>query len=577
MIRSRMILLTLGMLMLSLSIHDSRGEVAAARLMTAKPTVNSATAAPRTPPALRGTALRGEPDDLTIEEESEIDINKKAAESKQLVLNAIKHIQKVPFEKAIDDFLNNKVWRKGEQFVAVFTKDGDVMAHGFDRDLIWTNIKETKGIGGKPLIDEMLAVAVKGGRMSYLWANGFKSAYVKTVEKDGETYIVNVGFYPENNEFATKQLVKTAVGYFLANGKDATFALISNPTGPFIKGDIYMFVYDFEGVNVAHGNNPALIGQNLIDLTDNRGQPIIKNLIKIAQDKGKGWLEYYWRNEFKRSYVEKVVDPNTKIPYMISAGYYPNIDLQVVKSYVNRAIKYLKANGSKLAFAEFSNIVGEFAKGGLGVFVFDLNGKCLANGMEPTWVGQNVIKVQNKAGRFYVKEIIEAAKKQGRALVSYWDKNANAISYVELVETPDGKFVVGSTFYPASKTASAQTLVNRAVDYFKEHTPRRSFDTFSTRDSTFMRGDLRLFIYDTDGTRLVDGRQKENIWRNALKSTDQAGKMVVKDIITIAANGGGWYEYKAFNATRKVYIKPVQKTLANGKIKNYVVGTGYFL
>ena len=139
----------------------------------------------------------------------------------------------------------------------------------------------------------------KGGRISYLWDNAFKVSYVKTVEKDGLKYLLGCGFYPENDEYQTKQLVKTAVAYFKQNGPEATFALVSNPKGPFVKGDIYMFVYDFKGKVEAHGQNAALVGQNLIDLSDSRGKPIIKELIQIARTKGKGWLDYEWRNESK--------------------------------------------------------------------------------------------------------------------------------------------------------------------------------------------------------------------------------------------------------------------------------------
>ena len=208
---------------------------------------------------------------------------------------------------------------------------GNILAHGDDTDLIWTNIKQVRGVGGVPLIKDAFLVGIKGGRISYLWNNAFKVSYVKTVQKNGQRYLLGCGFYPENNEYQTKQLVKTAVAYFNKNGGQATFALISNPQGPFIKGDIYMFVYDFNGKVLADGQNAALVGQILIDLTDTRGKYIIRDLIDIARSKGKGWLDYEWRNEAKRSYVERIVDPKTKKPYLIAAGYYPDITLQASK------------------------------------------------------------------------------------------------------------------------------------------------------------------------------------------------------------------------------------------------------
>lgn len=521
--------------------------------------------------------VEGEEDELTLPTSSDIDLNRKALESKRLTNNAIQHFMKNSVVDACNDFIHNSIWRKGELFVFVFTSDAAILAHGDDHDLIWQNIKNIKGTGGAPIIKDMVAVGPKGGRITYLWDNSFKVSYVKAVIKDGQEYLIGCGFYPQNDEYQTKQLVKTAVAYFKQNGADATWPLISNPNGPFVKGDIYSFVYDFKGLCVAHGQNQALVGQNLIDLVDSRGKPIIRELIKIAKKDGKGWLTYEWRNELKRSYVERVVDPKTKKHYLISAGYYPSINLPVVKTYVKRAIAYLKLNRAKAAFAEFSNLVGEFAKGGLGIFAYDYDGKCLANGVNPSYVGQNLIKLQDQRGKFYVKDIINAARKFGKALVNYSSFNADAIAYVEAVETPDGKFIIGAAFYPELKSASTQALVLEAIDHLNSHDYAKAFDEFSLRNGNFIRGDLHIFVYDDQGNRYVNGIQKSQIWHNFMKSTDQEGKTIVNDLINIAVNGGGWTTYKARNATRKVFVKPVQKKLADGKVKTFVVGSGYFL
>ncbi len=515
-------------------------------------------------------------DEITIQTESDVDINRKSKESKKMVKNAIKHFMKQSVAVACNDFIHNSLWRKGELFVSVFTESGTCLAYGDDHDFIWQSIKSVKGTGGDPLIKDMLETGKKGGRMSFLWNNGYQTVYVQNVIKDGKKYILGCGFYPENDEFTTKQLVKTAVAYFYQNGKEATFALISNPSGPFVKGDIYMFAWDFEGESVAHGQNFALVGQNRLTLQDARGAFVLQDLLKVARTKGKGWTKYIWRNETKRSYVEIVRDTKTQKEYIISAGYYPDINLGTVKTYVHKAIRYLKANGSRLAFGEFSSAVGEFAQGGLGIFVFDHDGKNLANGETPSFVGQNLIKMTSH-GRFFVKDMIDLAIKNGSALVSYMSRNANAVAYVEHVETPDGKFIIGAEFFPSSKTASTQTLVNRAVELLEETSSEIAFGLLSQRGNDYIRGDLSVFVYDADGTRLVNGIKKAQIWKNLLKATDQQGKMVIGDIITVALNGGGWVEYQTRNTIRRVYVKPVLKKETDGKIKKYIVGSGYFL
>ena len=72
--------------------------------------------------------------------------------------------------------------------------------------------------------------------------------------------------------------------------------------------DGYFFVYDQNGVNLVHPAQPELVGQNLIDLKDDKGDPVIQNLLEIAKNGG-GYHRYVWRkpskgdNEDKLSYV----------------------------------------------------------------------------------------------------------------------------------------------------------------------------------------------------------------------------------------------------------------------------------
>ena len=67
-------------------------------------------------------------------------------------------------------------------------------------------------------------------------------------------------------------MVKKAISFYKANGKDKAFAEISNPKGQFVKEDLYVFVYDMTGKVMAHGFNKAMIGKDLIDMRDPDGK-----------------------------------------------------------------------------------------------------------------------------------------------------------------------------------------------------------------------------------------------------------------------------------------------------------------
>lgn len=128
-------------------------------------------------------------------------------------------------------------------------------------------------------------------------------------------------------EFGTKEeavaMVKRVQAMFKAQGAEATFKAVSDKSvAEFHDRDLYPFIYDFSGLNVAHGARPALIGKNLIALKDQDGKFLVRDMRDIAQTKGSGWYDYKWPNpinnkiEDKASYVEKLGD------YWVGVGVY---------------------------------------------------------------------------------------------------------------------------------------------------------------------------------------------------------------------------------------------------------------
>jgi len=101
-------------------------------------------------------------------------------------------------------------------------------------------------------------------------------------------------------------LVKKAVAYIKANGKDKAIAEFNNPKGQFIDRDLYVTVYDMTGKCLAQGQNPKMVGKDLYDLTDVDGVFIVKERIEMVKSKGKGWQDYKFTNP-----LTKKVEPKT--------------------------------------------------------------------------------------------------------------------------------------------------------------------------------------------------------------------------------------------------------------------------
>jgi len=118
-------------------------------------------------------------------------------------------------------------------------------------------------------------------------------------------------------EFGTKdeaiEMVKRVQQQFKRDSAELTFKAVSDKSvTEYHDRDLYPFIYDLKGICVAHGARPALIGKNLIDLKDQDGRYLIREMVRIAEGPGSGWVDYKWPNpitnkiEDKSSYVEKM-------------------------------------------------------------------------------------------------------------------------------------------------------------------------------------------------------------------------------------------------------------------------------
>jgi signal transduction histidine kinase len=83
---------------------------------------------------------------------------------------------------------------------------------------------------------------------------------------------------------------------------------------------------------------------------------------------------------------------------------------------VKKAVDAIKANGTEKAYALFAKADGGFRDRDLYVLVYDMNGNCLAHGINPKLVGKNNLEAQDADGVYYVKDRLTLAKTNA----SFW-------------------------------------------------------------------------------------------------------------------------------------------------------------
>ncbi len=111
------------------------------------------------------------------------------------------------------------------------------------------------------------------------------------------------------------RLVKQAIAYLHANGKQQVLAAINTPNGPFRLHDLYVTVLDLNGKSLAHGADGSVVGCDVLDQCDIDGKQFVRERLHIARTQGHGWQQYKYRNpakndviEAKAMYVERVGD-----------------------------------------------------------------------------------------------------------------------------------------------------------------------------------------------------------------------------------------------------------------------------
>lgn len=108
-------------------------------------------------------------------------------------------------------------------------------------------------------------------------------------------------------------LAEAGASFIRAKGKDEMIKRINDKDPRFVKGELYLALRDLNGITVAHPTT-ALIGKNLLDVPDADGKLFRREMVAIANGKGKGWVDYKFRNpmsgkvEAKSTYVLRVKD-----------------------------------------------------------------------------------------------------------------------------------------------------------------------------------------------------------------------------------------------------------------------------
>jgi cytochrome c len=109
-----------------------------------------------------------------------------------------------------------------------------------------------------------------------------------------------------------KAMAVKAAEYLKSVGPDKAFPNFDAKEGSWHDRDLYVYVLDNNGVMLAHGSNPGLIGKTVLDVKDVDGKPMTRETLAVKEA---GWVNFKWQNP-----LSKAVEP--KVVYVVRVGDY---------------------------------------------------------------------------------------------------------------------------------------------------------------------------------------------------------------------------------------------------------------
>jgi len=389
--------------------------------------------------------------------------------------------------------------------------------------------------------------------------------------------------------------VNEAVAYAHTHGKEAALAEFSKPNGTFVRGELYIYAYDFNSTTLAHPVSPEKIGVNRLYERDALGNFYAQGFID-AVNNGTGYLWFYYKNPVHNNAIEK------KLGYVAKAGddwwlgsgvYYGPLEqspasspgtpstTQEIKDFVDSAAAFAQKNGKDAALRAFNNASGLFTNGALYIYALDYSGNALALAYQPQLVGTSFYDIKDSSGRYYARTEIHLAQDGGGYLLyQYPDPAENftvryKISYVRPV---DDTYWIGAGIYTRDNKLVDQELRQFVVDakaFATTHGKEKALAEFNNPNGSFTRDGLYIFADDYNGTALAWPYRPDTVGVNIFNETDSMGTHHIQAILNSARNGTGMVEYYTENPlTNVTQLKISYVTDVDG---TWVLGAGRYV
>ncbi|MEN6610717.1 MAG: cache domain-containing protein [Methanoregulaceae archaeon] len=385
--------------------------------------------------------------------------------------------------------------------------------------------------------------------------------------------------------------VNDAVAYVKAHGKENALAEFNNPNGSFVRGELYIYAYDFNGTTLAHPINRESVGKK----REGANGIFVTEMSNVVRN-GSGFYPFVYINPAHNRTLETKLGYGLKVdedwwlgsgiytgpvePAVASSSKEPSTSREI-KDFVDTAAAYAQKNGKAAALSAFSNRSGPFVVGDVYIYALDYSGHALALLYQPQLVGTSFYNLQDNSGRNYTRTEIELAKNGGGYLLyQYPDPSENfTVKYkMSYVRPVDDTYWIGAGIYTREDLLIDQELRQFVADakaYVKANGKEKALAEFNNPNGSFVKGDLSIFADDYNGTVLAWPHRPDQIGVNLFNATDAMGTHHIQAILNGARTGNGMVDYYAVNpSTNTTDLKISYVTDVDG---TWMLGAGRYM
>ena len=367
---------------------------------------------------------------------------------------------------------------------------------------------------------------------------------------------LNPVFAQDNRTTAGNVVDRETLMAFVEGAKDslegaADFAAVGRLTqafrteGDWKAGPVYLVILTGEGLVQFHAADVTVEEKNVIDLEDDRGAKIVRDMLAAAAEDG-GFVEYYWDDPTMEDddlprLTYSVPVTIVGLEFVLVGGFHmdlsdvdaePNIfellevtardvkDRESLRAFVEGLrvlVPFIEERGYPYLATVQAAIRTEgedFKHGSIYIFVINTSGILIFHGTaDASSFGENMIDVEDVNGVKIVREIIATAETGGGFVKYYWDNPAvigdedtrsPKLSYVIPIQIFGQTFVVGAGIYLDSDIA---------------------FEEIAQVDVQVVGDDDPGRLLTVEVSRSISGRAPVYAWR---ETTDETGRAVVR-------------------------------------------------